>query len=209
MRGTRVGVVDYQAGNVRSIVSALEHLGAGVQRVSRADEMQGCTHVLLPGVGAFGFCVQQLRASGLLPALQDWVLERQRPLLGICVGMQLLAESSDELGEHQGIGWGGGHVRRLQPVDGGIRVPHVGWNNVQFDEAFGEFEAGAAADFYFDHSYTYRMPTLARRIAVCTHGETFSAVIRRGQLVAAQFHPEKSQTAGMRFLRSFLAMRAS
>jgi glutamine amidotransferase len=209
MRGTRVGVVDYQAGNVRSIVNALEHLGADVQRVARADEMQTCTHVLLPGVGAFGFCAQQLRASGLLPALREWVLERQRPLLGICVGMQLLAESSDELGEQQGIGWGGGHVRRLQPVDAGIRVPHVGWNNVQFDEAFGEFEAGAEADFYFDHSYAYRMPTLARRVAACTHGETFSAVIRRGQLVAAQFHPEKSQTAGMRFLRSFLAMRAA
>lgn len=209
MRGTRVGVVDYQAGNVRSIVNALEHLGAGVQRVARADEMQACTHVLLPGVGAFGFCAQQLRGSGLLPALQEWVLERQRPLLGICVGMQLLAESSDELGEQQGIGWGGGHVRRLQPVDAGIRVPHVGWNNVRFDEAFGEFEAGAEADFYFDHSYAYRMPTLARRVAACTHGETFSAVIRRGQLVAAQFHPEKSQTAGMRFLRSFLAMRAA
>lgn len=208
MKGTCVGVVDYQAGNLRSIVNALEHLGAGVQRVSDADDMQLCTHLLLPGVGAFGFCAQQLRTSGLLPALKEWALDLQRPLLGICVGMQLLAETSDELGEQQGIGWAGGRVRRLQPLDAAIRVPHVGWNNVRFDEAFGEFEASAEADFYFDHSYAYRMPTIARRVAACTHGETFSAVIRRGQLVAAQFHPEKSQTAGMRFLRSFLAMRA-
>jgi glutamine amidotransferase len=207
MRGTRVGVVRYQAGNLRSVINALEYLGAGVQRVAVAEDMQACSHMLLPGVGAFGFCAEQLQTSGLLPALQEWVLERNRPLLGICVGMQLLAESSDELGEHQGIGWGGGHVRRLQPVDADIRVPHVGWNNVHFDHAFGEFEAGAEADFYFDHSYAYRMPTLAHRIASCTHGETFSAVIRRGQMVAVQFHPEKSQTAGMRFLRSFLAMR--
>jgi glutamine amidotransferase len=206
MKPNRVGVVEYQAGNVRSIVNALEHLGAGVQRVTVASDMQNCTHVLLPGVGAFGFCAQRLRESGLLPALTEWALELQRPLLGICVGMQLLAETSDELGEQQGIGWGGGHVRRLQPDATGIRVPHVGWNNVHFDESFGEFGAGSEADFYFDHSYAYRMPTLAHRVAACTHGETFSAVIRRGQMVAAQFHPEKSQTAGMRFLRSFLAM---
>lgn len=207
MNSVRVGVVDYQVGNVRSIVNALEHLNAHVQRVSVEGDMRACTHLLLPGVGAFGYCAQQLRASGLLPALQEWAVDRQRPLLGICVGMQLLAETSDELGEHQGIGWAGGHVRRLCPPEPGIRVPHVGWNTVCFDQAFGEFGAGAEADFYFDHSFAYRRPTLAERVAACTHGETFSAVIRRGQLVAAQFHPEKSQTAGMRFLRSFLAMR--
>ncbi len=207
MRGTRVGLIDYQAGNVRSIANALEHLGARVQRVAVASDMQACTHVLLPGVGAFGFCAQQLRASGLLPSLQEWALEQERPLLGICVGMQLLAETSDELGDQTGIGWGGGHVRRLHPIETGVRVPHVGWNNVCFEEPFGEFKAGVEADFYFDHSYAYRAPTLANRVASCTHGETFSAVIRRGQLVAAQFHPEKSQGSGMRFLRSFLAMR--
>jgi glutamine amidotransferase len=207
MTSARVGVIDYQAGNVRSIVNALEHLGAGVRRVSVEADLQHCSHLLLPGVGAFGFCAQQLRAGGLLPALQSWVFEAQRPLLGICVGMQLLAETSDELGQQQGIGWGGGHVRRLKPNGLDVRVPHVGWNDVRFDEPFGEFPAGARADFYFDHSHAYRTPTMAHRVAACTHGETFSAVIRRGCLVAAQFHPEKSQSSGMRFLRSFLAIR--
>jgi glutamine amidotransferase len=203
----RVGVVDYQAGNVRSIVNALKHLGARVKLVAKVDELADCSHLLLPGVGAFGFCAERLQASGLLPALQDWVLVLQRPLLGICVGMQLLAETSDELGLQRGIGWGGGHVRRLSQSSTDIRVPHVGWNSVLFNEAFGDFAAGDEADFYFDHSYAYREPTIARRVAACTHGETFSAVIRRGQLVAAQFHPEKSQTAGMRFLRGFLSMQ--
>lgn len=198
--------MDYQAGNVRSIVNALEHLGADVLRVTAPHGLAHCTHLLLPGVGAFGFCASQIKASGLVPALEDWAFVQARPLLGICVGMQLFADSSDELGLQQGLGWGGGHVRRLVPDAAGIRVPHVGWNTVRFGEAFGSFSVGDEADFYFDHSYAYRAPVLASSIGHCTHGEGFSAVIRRGNLVAAQFHPEKSQTAGMRFLRDFLAM---
>jgi imidazole glycerol-phosphate synthase subunit HisH len=201
-----VGVLDYRAGNIRSIVNAFEHLGAQTRLVSHESHFSGLSHVVLPGVGAFGFCAERLRDSGLLPALQRWTLDDQRPLLGICVGMQILADSSDELGLQQGLGWGGGKVERLHPSPPATRVPHVGWNSVSFDAAFGDFAAGDEADFYFDHSYAYAMPTRAQRLAACTHGQTFSAVIRHGNLVAAQFHPEKSQTAGMRFLRGFLAV---
>ena len=122
--------------------------------------------------------------------------------------MQLLANHSEELGSQQGLGWGGGTVKRLSSESVEIRVPHVGWNTVVFEEDFGEYRCGDNADFYFDHSYAYQEPTLAHRVASCTHGQTFCAVIRRDNLVAAQFHPEKSQTSGMRFLRSFLAMHA-
>jgi imidazole glycerol-phosphate synthase subunit HisH len=203
-----VGVVDYQAGNIQSIVNAIEHVGASTVRVSRAQQLDGVTHLLLPGVGAFGYCADRLRASGLIPALSRWTIDEQRPLLGICVGMQLLADWSDELGRQHGLGWAGGSVQKLCPDNQSIRVPHVGWNSARFDEGFGDFEPGSEADFYFDHSYAYRAPTHARTIASCSHGETFSAVIRRGSLVAAQFHPEKSQSSGLRFLRGFLSLRA-
>jgi glutamine amidotransferase len=202
-----IGLVDYQAGNVQSIANAIEHLGAQVRKVTRPADLQDVTHLVLPGVGAFGFCAQRLRASGLLESLERWTLVDRRPILGICVGMQLLADTSEELGLQHGLGWGGGSVQALKPPSPAFRVPHVGWNTVSFDEPFGEFQRGDAADFYFDHSFAYQAPTHAHRIASCTHGQTFCAVIRRQNLVAAQFHPEKSQTAGMRFLRGFLEMR--
>lgn len=208
MRSAVVGIVDYGAGNLRSIVNAIEHLGARAEVVSRPQGIDAATHLLLPGVGAFGHCAQRLRASGLLPAVDDWATVQRRPLLGICVGMQLFADRSDELGDHPGLGWGGGEVRRLPSDLPGVRVPHVGWNTVVFEEAFGDFAPGACADFYFDHSYAYREPTAAHRVARCEHGVAFSAVIRRGAMVASQFHPEKSQTAGLRFLAGFLSMTA-
>lgn len=200
-----VGIVDYQSGNIQSIANALDHLGAAMHRVALPTDLKGVSHLILPGVGAFGFCAERLRASGLLDALEHWTLIEQRPMLGICVGMQLLADSSEELGLQRGLGWGGGRVSRLSQETRATRVPHVGWNTVTFEEECGEFRPGESADFYFDHSYAYQAPTRADAIATCTHGAPFCAVVRRDNLLAAQFHPEKSQTAGMRFLRGFLS----
>ena len=145
-------------------------------------------------------------AAGCSPQSNSGLSGDGKPLLGICVGMQLLADWSDELGVQQGLGWVGGSVQRLSPA-GDVRVPHVGWNTVHFVEPFERFALGDEADFYFDHSYAYRAPRDGKAVATCTHGETFCAVIRRGALVAAQFHPEKSQTSGLRFLRGFLAFQ--
>jgi imidazole glycerol-phosphate synthase subunit HisH len=201
-----VGLIDYQAGNIRSIANAFEHLGARVKPVRTVADIAGTTHLVLPGVGAFGFCVERLRGSGLLPAIEEWTFIQQRPILGICVGMQLLADTSDELGLQHGLGWVGGEVRKLQSREPGVRVPHVGWNTVSFEEEFGEYRQGGQGDFYFDHSYAYRTPTKGRVLGVCHHGESFCAAIRRDNLVAVQFHPEKSQAAGMRLLRGFLSL---
>ena len=201
-----VGIIDYGAGNLRSIENAFEHLGARVVHVRTAGDMDPATHLLLPGVGAFGFCAERLRASTLVPAVERWVFDDRKPLLGICVGMQLLADDSDELGLQSGLGWMGGPVRRLHSDDPAVRIPHVGWNTALFKEDFGDFSAGDEADFYFDHSFAYRKPRQANALASCWHGEPFNAALRRDNLVAAQFHPEKSQAAGMRFLRGFLAM---
>ena len=207
MPEARVGVVDYQSGNVRSVLNALEAAGARTAVVQRPEDMRECSHLLLPGVGAFGFCADRLRESGLLDALGDWALRDQRPLLGICVGMQLMADRSEELGEHAGLGWIGGEVRLLAARHGPdpVRVPHVGWNEVRFAEDFGSFRAGERVDFYFDHSYAYHSPRLGREVAAAQHGQSFCAMARRDNLVAVQFHPEKSQAAGMRLLKSFLA----
>jgi glutamine amidotransferase len=203
-RNAVVGIIDYQAGNIQSIENAFIHIGARVIRVVSEQQIQDCTHLVLPGVGAFGFCAENLRSSGLIPALERWALEEGHPLLGICVGMQLLSDRSEESEKSQGLGWFGGIVKTISARPG-IRVPHVGWNVVEFANDFGEFAAGYKTDFYFDHSFAYQNPNKGSVLGFCTHGERFSAIIEQGNIIATQFHPEKSQEAGLRFLRGFLA----
>jgi glutamine amidotransferase len=201
-----VGVIDYGTGNIQSISNAFERIGVRVRLVHEAAQLAGATHLVLPGVGAFGFCLERLRATGLLPALEAWVFGENRPLLGVCVGMQLLAETSDEHGTRAGLGWIPGRVTMLRSTGPCIRIPHVGWNTVRFAHAFGEFSGGSQCDFYFDHSYAYEPAEARQTLASCSHGERFTAAIRDGNVVGVQFHPEKSQVAGIRFLRGFVAM---
>ena len=204
---TRVGIVDYQSGNIRSVANAVEYAGGEVVTVQHPDDVQGLTHLILPGVGAFGFCAERLRASGMLPTVERWAFEEKKPLLGICVGMQLMADYGEEQGRHEGLGWVGGAVMKLdKPAGSPLRIPHVGWNTVEFTESFGQFRAGERPDFYFDHSFALDAPTRATRTGVCEHGRAFSALVTRDNIVAVQFHPEKSQTAGMKLLQSFFAM---
>ena len=121
--------------------------------------------------------------------------------------MQLMADFSEEQGRHEGLGWLGGAVRKLErDQDSAIRIPHVGWNEVELQESLGDLRAGERPNFYFDHSFAYDAPTRGTEVGSCTHGRRFSAILRRDNIVAVQFHPEKSQTAGMRLLRSFFAM---
>jgi glutamine amidotransferase len=199
-----VGIVDYKAGNIQSIENAFMHVGATVLRVRSASELESCTHVVLPGVGAFGFCAQRLSASGLTESLRCWALTEQRPLLGICVGMQLLGDRSEESPSAEGLGWIGGTIRRF-PGGAGVRVPHVGWNTVRFERSFGTFDRGTTADFYFDHSFAYHDPKAGETIGACMHGVRFSAMVAAGNITAVQFHPEKSQSAGLKILSGFLS----
>jgi glutamine amidotransferase len=201
-----VGIIDYGAGNIRSIVNSLNHLGSNVVVVSDISSLKKVSHIILPGVGAFGHCSKKLIQSGLLDYITECVLVDRKPTLGICVGMQLMADNSDELGFHIGLGWLGGEVRKIVPTDQEIRIPHVGWNDVTFSQEFGDFRNGESFDFYFDHSYALKYSERGDTIAICRHGEKFCAVVRRNNIVASQFHPEKSQNAGLRFMRGFLAM---
>lgn len=203
MSSAVVGIVDYGAGNIQSIENAVEHVGSRTCRIAREDELAACSHLVLPGVGAFGFCRSRLTDSGLMDALHQWACVARRPLLGICVGMQLMADSSEESPLATGLGWVGGEVKRL-PMGPHIRVPHVGWNAVEFERDYGKFRAGETVDFYFDHSYAYSSPRSGVVLGHCTHGVSFTAIVQRDNVTAAQFHPEKSQSAGLRLLSSFL-----
>jgi len=202
----QVGLVDYGAGNIQSLRNAIEYVGGVVSLVHYGETLNTFSHLILPGVGAFGYCMDRLKSSGMLPAIENWAIRDRRPILGICVGMQILADSSQEKGPQEGLGWIGGEVTKLSSSDTQIRIPHVGWNNVQFEEVFGECDVNALNDFYFDHSYAYRAPIRGGVLATCVHGEKFCAAVRRDNIIGAQFHPEKSQAAGLRFLQSFLAI---
>ena len=200
-----VGIVDYRAGNLRSIANAFDHLGSDVTTVTRVEDMGPLSHLVLPGVGAFGHCAENLRASGLVQAIAEWAFDRRRPVLGICVGMQLLADAGEEFGYHAGLGWIPGRVRRLHSQNLNARLPHVGWNTVRFVAPVAGYAVDEADDFYFDHSFGFFCDDPGHTAAECTHGEKFAAVVRRDNLLASQFHPEKSQDAGLRFLAGFLA----
>lgn len=201
-----VGIINYGAGNIKSIVNSFNYIGCKVVVVSDVLSLRSASHLILPGVGAFGHCADKLQASGLLDGIAESVFINGVPTLGICVGMQLLADSSNELGMNNGLGWLGGEVRKIVSSGTGVRIPHVGWNNVVFRSNFGEFKTGDTVDFYFDHSYALTRPKYGEILATCQHGVEFSAVVRRDNIVASQFHPEKSQNAGLRFLRGFLEM---
>lgn len=201
-----VGIVDYRSGNILSIENAFLHLGARVTLIRTEAEIAPVTHLILPGVGAFGHCAEKLAATGLIEPLRRAAFDEKKPLLGICVGMQLLADHGEEAGGHAGLGWVGGRVGAMSAPSPEIRIPHVGWNDVRFEEDFGAFRAGDSPDFYFDHSFAYHNPRRGRVIGSCDHGGRFAAIVRDGNIVAAQFHPEKSQASGMRFLTGFLEM---
>ena len=153
-----VGIVDYEAGNVRSIDNAFAYLGARTVRVRGEQDLAECSHLVLPGVGAFGFCAERLLASGLTDRLQHWALIERRPLLGICVGMQLLADGSEESPHAPGLGWIGGAVRKLAATPG-IRVPHVGWNDDRVRGAARRFRGRQYARMSIS---TIRSPTRPR-----------------------------------------------
>lgn len=201
-----IAIVNYGMGNLRSVQHALEMVGAEVRVTTRPEELHAAERLVLPGVGAFGACVQNLRASGLVEALTEEVLHRGKPLLGICLGMQVLARVGYEMGEHQGLGWIPAAVQRFEVEHLGFKVPHVGWNEVIPQRDTPLFH-GLQKDrtFYFVHSYYLVPDTPEVTLALCDYGGWFTAAILRDNIFACQFHPEKSQHNGLRLLENFLS----
>jgi imidazole glycerol-phosphate synthase subunit HisH len=198
-----LALIDYGAGNLRSVENALR--AAGAERIAVTadpDVVRGADRIVLPGVGAFAACMDGLRAiPGMVEALNDRVIGGGIPFLGVCVGMQLMADAGEEFGTTPGLGWIGGTVRRLDPADTAVRVPHMGWNDVRPTGGHGLIEPGEA---YFLHSFAFDAADPAHVAATTDHGGTVTAAIARENLIGAQFHPEKSQAYGLRFLSSFL-----
>ena len=199
-----IGIIDYGLGNLRSVAGAVERLGYEPVISSDASELAKADKLILPGVGAFGDGMRNLDARGLVGPLREMVLDGSTPLLGICLGSQLLSRQSEEFGTHQGLGWIDAHVTLLTPDDPSLRVPHVGWNDVVRTRESILFD-GIPDDalFYFVHSYHIIAPE-AIVTARCDYGVPIVAVLEVGNVYATQFHPEKSQQHGLTLLGNFL-----
>ena len=203
---TTLALIDYGAGNLHSVHNALRKAGAE-DAVITADPalVAKADRIVLPGVGAFRACMDALSAiPGMIDAMNEAVGERGTPFLGVCVGMQLLADAGEEFGRHEGLGWVPGTVRRIEPTDPTIKVPHMGWNKVTLNGAPPLLETGEA---YFLHSYHFEADDPSHVAAVTDHGGPLVAAVARDTIIGCQFHPEKSQTYGLSFLSRFLKWR--
>lgn len=204
-----IAIVDYGMGNLHSVRHALEHVGAEVLVTSRAEDLERAERIVLPGVGAFGECMRNLHATGLVETLEEQVRAEGKPFLGICLGMQALAEEGLELGHHKGLGWLRGVVEPLPVAGTGLKLPHVGWNEVRPSSTGAPLFRGLRKDasFYFVHSYRLRPSDPAVTAATCDYGGAFTAAVLDRNVFATQFHPEKSQQDGLRLLANFLDWR--
>ena len=199
----KVGIIKYGIGNIKSLANTFEHLNAEVIEINKEIDFNNVDYLVLPGVGAFGYCMEKLNKSKLIPNILKWI-NNEKPLLGICVGMQMLFKSSDEQGHHDGLGVLDGKITDLRVDNSEVRVPHVGWNKVTFEDNFNLYKKNEAEDFYFTHSHSFENPENKYRLANCTHGKKFCAAIKNKNIIGVQFHPEKSQDTGIKFLKSFL-----
>lgn len=203
----RVLIVDYGLGNIGSVRRAFEECGAKVSIGCSRDSFIDASHVVIPGVGAFAEGMALLNSLGIPPMIERFVVQEGKPLLGICLGMQLLAFDGIEGGKTEGLGLVDGHVLPLQPSVPKERIPHVGWNEVHHDGTSALLSSiPSGMDFYFVHSYAIADASPEQIASKTPYCGGFVSVIRNGNVWGTQFHPEKSQRAGMQLLRNFLAL---
>lgn len=197
-------IIDYGMGNLTSVSNALKFLGYVSEITNDKARILAADAVILPGVGAFAQAMENLSRLNLIPILNKRVKEQGVPFLGICLGMQLIAESSTEMGLHEGLGWIRARVEEIPTMEN-LPVPHVGWNNVHITNSSPLFvNLPTASHYYFDHSFHMICIDQKDVIAVCRYGMDLVAAIRHGNIFATQFHPEKSQVIGLKLMRNFL-----
>lgn len=213
----RVAIIDYGSGNLRSAQKALERaakergIRAEIVVTAEPDRLRLADRIVLPGVGAFRDCRNGLYAiSGMQECLEEEVRRKGKLFLGICVGMQLMATKGLEFGETPGLDWIGGAVRRMKPVPASLKIPHMGWNSLEVTQAhpmLAGMNAGQAPHAYFVHSYEFVPDDPATVCATSDYGGTLVAVVAKDNMAGTQFHPEKSQAAGLNLLGNFLEWR--
>ena len=201
-----IAILDIGMGNVKAFSDVYKKLNIPSVIVKQAEGLNNASKVILPGVGAFDHAMQRLEKSGMRQILDQMVLQRHVPVLGICVGMQMLAGSSEE-GSLPGLGWIDGEVKRFNSLSTGhsLRVPHIGWNNIIPSNKHNDLLQGLDIDarFYFLHSYYFHCCRSEDVIAVTDYGEKFACAVNRGNVFGVQFHPEKSHQWGIRLLGNF------
>ncbi|MBI4559556.1 MAG: imidazole glycerol phosphate synthase subunit HisH [Candidatus Hydrogenedentes bacterium] len=202
-----VAILDYGMGNLDSVARAVEECGGNPLVTEDPGSIAKAASIILPGVGAFADGMRELRARGLDSVLSEEAVEKKIPLLGICLGMQLLARKGNEGGETEGLGLIGGEVRRLQPDTPEARIPHIGWNEVELECSCPLFSGiPSNTDFYFVHSYHFYPDRDEAVVARTPYCGRFASCIQRENIFGVQFHPEKSQRPGLTLLRNFLAL---
>lgn len=204
-----IAVIDYNMGNLQSVLNAFRLLGENVIATRKQEDLQSSSAIVLPGVGAFGDGMQNLEKLGLIPALQEEVLNKKKPFLGICLGMQLLATTGTEYGNHRGLGWVRGTTDIIRPSDDSYKVPHMGWNEIHIKDHEGLFkDIEQDSVYYFVHSYSLRPASSERGFvtSTCQHGEEIVASVEKDNIFGVQFHPEKSQGAGLKLLENFVSI---
>lgn len=197
-----IALIDYGIGNLRSVEKALQAVGADIRLTEDAHTILNADKVVLPGVGAFGDGMAGLRQRGLVDVVRQ-VVQRGTPLLGICVGMQLLFEVGEEMGEHAGLGLLPGRVVRF--AENELKVPQTGWNQLELAQPSPLLEGLEPGSYaYFNHSYYCAAGLVSDVLAVTDYGLRYASVVGRGRLYGVQFHPEKSQAVGLQILRNFV-----
>jgi glutamine amidotransferase len=201
----RVCIIDYGMGNLGSVRNAYESLGCEAEIIHEPDKLRSADRIVLPGVGAFGDGVRNLHSGGWVPALTEEVIQHGKPFLGLCVGMQVLATTGTEHGTHTGLDWIPGVVRRLEGDEPGIRIPHIGWNDVRITKGTGMYAGmNDMCTFYFVHSFVLCPDDPSVINGVSQHGAEFAASIQKDNIWATQYHPEKSQKNGLQVLENFM-----
>lgn len=201
-----LAVIDYGAANLGSVCRAFRRLGADPQVTANPADLKTATHIVLPGVGSFADCARNLREGGWVEAIQTQVREHGKAMLGVCVGMQLLADEGTEWGVHAGLGLVPGRVQRLDDLGCTLRIPHVGWNELSVHGGQTCLLKGitSGTDMYFVHSYAMNAAHTDDVWATVDYGVPLPVVVGRGRVMGVQFHPEKSSKAGLKILQNFL-----
>tara|TARA_B100000214_G_scaffold229345_1_gene167154 strand:+ start:848 stop:1489 length:642 start_codon:yes stop_codon:yes gene_type:complete len=207
-----VGIIDYGSGNIRSVFKSFEKAASLVSSkvkikvINNCEELKELEKIVLPGVGAFADCMKGLKNKpGLLGAIKQKVLEDKKPFLGICVGMQLLANSSSEYGHTEGLSWIDGGVNSIKITQKNIKIPHMGWNSILFETDHPLLKnIKKDEDFYFVHSYKFNVKNNDFVLAKTNYGSDITAIVLKDNILGTQFHPEKSQVAGIQFIKNFI-----